>query len=499
MTRHQADVIIVGAGLSGLYAALLIDSSRTVDLLVKSALTESNSNLAQGGIAAELNHEKRLIEAHIDDTIKAGSHLNDVRAVRALVNEAHENIHTLLALGVAFDTDEHGTMKTTREGGHRTPRVLHSGGDQTGKDIINALHRAVKKRPNITVHEHTTAIDLIVEDGRVHGLSGLDHDHAIHLYFAPHTVLATGGIGAVYAASTNSPVATGDGIAMALRAGVRVEKMAFIQFHPTAFFDPAKPEGRRFLISEAVRGDGAVLRNIEGDAFMKKYHPDGDLAPRDIVSQAIHREMYDTWCDHVTLDTRHLDTAYLSQRFPTIHQALKQHGITLGEDLIPVAPVQHFTIGGIKTDLEGRTTMPGLYALGECASTGVHGANRLASNSLLECVVFGRRIAESINQNPLPVSRLALDNTFPGSAPYNYAPVRKKLGLMMEEHVGIVRTAKGLTKAKEELSAMRKTLVRYPNRHPRYHETLNMITVALAVVDDALARPTSIGAHFRIN
>ncbi len=499
MNTHKADVIIVGAGLSGLYTALLINPSRRVMLLVKSALGESNSNLAQGGIAAELNQEKQLIEAHIDDTIKAGSHLNDPEAVRVLVNDAHDNIRTLLSLGVAFDTDEHGTMRTTREGGHRSPRVLHSGGDQTGKDMINALHRAVKTRSNIVVHEKTTAIDLLVDDGRVHGLSALDADHDVHIYYAPHTVLATGGIGAVYAASTNSPVATGDGIAMALRAGVTVEKMAFIQFHPTAFFNPKQPEGQRFLISEAVRGEGAVLRNIEGEAFMKKYHPDADLAPRDVVSQAIHREMYDTWCDHVTLDTRHLDTATLKSRFPSIHQALKNHGITLGEDLIPVAPVQHFTIGGIKTDLNGQTDMPGLYALGECASTGAHGANRLASNSLLECVVFGRRIADTINRDEKQARNIAIDVDFPSSAPYNYAPLRKKLGMIMEEHAGIVRTAKGLTKAIEELEAMGKTLAKYPNRHPRYHEMVNMIDVAIAVVADALARPTSIGTHFRID
>ncbi len=498
MRHEHADTVIVGAGLSGLYTALLLDPDKSVILLVKTALKESNSRLAQGGIAAEMKHEKALLEAHIEDTLTAGHHLNDMDAVKCLVNEAHENIELLLKEGVQFDKDASGGFLTTLEGGHSTSRVLHSGGDATGKDIMNALQKEVKQRKNIRIFEQTMAIDLAVDNGEVQGLSALDESNNTVLFSASNIIVATGGIGSVYAASTNPPIATGDGIAMAKRAGTTIEKMAFVQFHPTAFFDPENPEGRRFLISEAVRGEGAVLKNMKGEAFMEKYHENADLAPRDIVSQGIHREMYDTWSDHVFLDTRHLDSHYLKQRFPTIQKELETRGYGLGKDLIPIAPVEHFNIGGIKTNLHGETDINHLFALGECASTGVHGANRLASNSLLECVVFGRRIANTINSMVHTETQAPVFN-YGQAASYHYGPVRKKIRSIMEEHVGIVRRKHGLEKANKELKGLYDTLIRYPNHTKRYYETLNMLDVSLSIVRDALKRPKSIGCHFRID
>lgn len=499
MRHEHADTVIVGAGLSGLYTALLLDPSQTVTLLVKTALRESNSQLAQGGIAAEMKREKALLEAHIEDTMAAGHRLNDMDAVQCLVNEAHENIGLLLEIGVEFDTDPSGGFLTTLEGGHSTSRVLHSGGDATGKDIMNALQRVAHRRQNIRIFEQTMAVDLAVKGGRIQGLSAIDGEGRTVVLSADNVILATGGIGSVYAASTNPPIATGDGIAMAGRAGATIEKMAFVQFHPTAFFDPANPEGRRFLISEALRGEGAVLRNLEEEAFMGKYHPKADLAPRDIVSQGIHREMYDTWSDHVYLDTRHLDRDYLVKRFPTIQAELSKRGYTLGGTLIPIAPVEHFNIGGIKTNLHGETGLRNLYALGECASTGVHGANRLASNSLLECVVFGRRIARRINRGPSKRHPGQPRFDYGEAAAYHYGPIRRKIRMLMEEHAGIVRRKEGLEKARKELDGLHDTLTRYPNHTKRYYETLNMLYVALNIVGDALARPKSVGCHFRID
>lgn len=499
MRHEHADTVIVGAGLSGLYTALLLEPTHKVTLLVKTALKESNSQLAQGGIAAEMKHEKALLEAHIEDTLAAGHRMNDMDAVQCLVNEAHENIKLLLDIGVKFDKDASGGFLTTIEGGHSTSRILHSGGDATGKDIMNALQREARQRKNIRIFEQTMAVDLAVTDGRIYGLSAIDKEGRPLAFKANHVILATGGIGSVYVASTNPPIATGDGIAMASRAGAAIEKMAFVQFHPTAFFDPANPEGRRFLISEALRGEGAVLRNLEGEAFMEKYHEKADLAPRDIVSQGIHREMYDTWSDHVYLDTRHLDSAYLKDRFPTIQKELSKRGYTLGEDLIPIAPVEHFNIGGIKTNLHGETAIDNLYALGECASTGVHGANRLASNSLLECVVFGRRIAQGINSSKHVLPSMEPHFDYGEASSYHYGPIRRKIRMIMEEHVGIVRREEGLRKAKIELDELHDTLTTYPNHTKRYYETLNMIEVALHIVKDALDRPISVGCHFRID
>ncbi|MDO9629557.1 MAG: L-aspartate oxidase [Acholeplasmataceae bacterium] len=498
--KKPSNIIIVGAGLSGLYTALCLDKHYNITILAKTNYEDSNSNLAQGGIAAEMNSEPVNLKTHIDDTLKAGHYQNRVEAVKVLVEEAKDNIELLRKFNVTFDENSIGELSTTMEGGHSTSRILHCGGDATGKTMIKALYEAVMKCENITLLQSVMAVDILRKNNIIYGINAVDLNKNMYTFYANDIILATGGIGGIYASTTNDPISTGDGIAMAYRAGAIIEKMAFVQFHPTAFYDTKEIHPNQFfLISEALRGEGAILRNIENEAFMKKYHQDGDLAPRDVVSQAIHREMYDTWCDYVFLDTTHLERKKLQKRFPTIDRFLTIHGYKLGENMIPVRPVAHFSVGGIFTDINGETSIPHLYAVGECASTGVHGANRLASNSLLECVVFGRRIANNINikiQKPsikVPKNHLVVNHDYP------YGPVRKKLRHLMDEFAGIVRTKAGLLKVKDELLNMEKSLKAYPNNTIAYYETINMVTVAQLVISDALNRPESIGCHFRLD
>ena len=499
MEQIKTDVIIVGAGLAGIYIALNIDSQKRIDIVVKESLIIANSNLAQGGIAGELDIVQENIDAHIEDTLKAGSYLNNLEAVKILVTEASENIKKLMEFHVDFDRNEDGDILLTKEGGHSTRRVLHSGGDATGKDIMNALKKECFTRKNIHIHENTMALDLLHRDNTCYGVSCLDSNNNKVEFIAANTILATGGIGNIYGSTTNSEIATSDGIGMAYRAGLETESLEFIQFHPTAFHSEYSKSRIKFLISEAVRGEGAYLVNSEGERFMKKYSPLMELAPRDTVSQAIYREMYDTWTDHVYLDTRHLGEDYLKNRFPTIYNHLKKEKITMGKDLIPVSPVQHFNVGGIKVNLNGLSSMKNLYANGECASNGVHGANRLASNSLLECIVFGNRIAIDINNKQSVTSDFEGHIKQNPSYKYNYKPIKKKLGLTMDEYVGIVRSESGLHFAKKMVLKMEKNLFDDPNNSKAYFEALNMVQTALIIIASAINRKESIGCHYRIN
>ncbi len=499
MKQIKTDVVIIGAGLAGIYTALNIDSQKRIDIVVKESLVIANSNLAQGGIAGELETIKENLDAHIEDTLKAGSYLNNVEAVKVLVTEASENIKKLMDFNVTFDRNEQGDILLTKEGGHSTRRVLHSGGDATGKDIMNALKKECFTRKNIHIHENMMALDLLYKDNTCFGVNCLDSNNETVEFITPSTVLATGGIGNIYGSTTNSEIATSDGIGMAYRAHVETENLEFIQFHPTAFHNEYAKSRIKFLISEAVRGEGAYLLNSEGERFMKKYSPLLELAPRDTVSQAIYREMYDTWTDHVYLDTRHLGEDFLKNRFPTIYNHLKKEQIIMGKDLIPVSPVQHFNVGGIKVDLFGQTTMKNLFANGECASNGVHGANRLASNSLLECIVFGNRIAKVINQKEPEKSDYQGHNKQNPTYQYNYKPIKKKLGLTMDEYVGIVRSENGLQFAKKLVLKMEKNLLDDPNNSKAYFEALNMVQTALIIINSAINRKESIGCHYRIN
>lgn len=499
MKKVSTDIVIVGAGLAGLFTALNIDSTYRIDIIVKEDLHDTNSRLAQGGIAGELNINPSNIEAHIKDTLKAGSNINDVEAVKVLVNDAQKNIQKLMEYNVLFDRDSEGNILLTKEGGHSTNRILHAGGDSTGKDIMKALKAECESRENIHIHENMMAVDIVSNDNICVGITTLSEDGKLCFFNSTNTLLATGGIGNIYGSTTNSTSATADGIGICYRSDIEIEKMEFVQFHPTAFHNENSLYRQKFLITEALRGEGAYLLNSENIRFMSKYDDRLELAPRDIVSQSIYREMYDTWTDHVYLDTRDLGHDYLKNRFPTIYKHLLDNGYKLGVDLIPVSPVQHFIVGGIKTDTYGRTSMKGLYANGECASNGVHGANRLASNSLLECVVFGGRIAEVINKE----TNTRIDTETPlntyKTKNYNYIPMKKKLGSLMDEYVGIVRSKDGLQKAQKEVQRMHKNLIQYPNNSKFYYEALNMVQAALLIIKGAINRTESIGCHYRIN
>jgi len=499
--ERTTDVLVIGAGLAGLFTALNISPNTQVLLLAKETLGNSNSMLAQGGIAAELNDDVRLHASHIEDTMKAGSWINDPQAVKVLVDHADEAIRKLMSFGVEFDRGMDDEILLTQEGGHRYRRIIHSGGDATGFRTTKSLVDILVHHPNITVLEHTMAIELLKEEsGKCVGATVLSDADGYYPIYAKKTVLATGGIGSVYNATTNDLSATGDGIGLAFRAGAEIKNMEFVQFHPTAFFVDEGRSRQRFLISEAVRGEGATLLHIQQERFMVKYAPEQmELAPRDVVSQAIYREMYDTWTDHVYLDTRHLDAKFLEKRFPTIFAKCKEHGIIMGLDLIPVAPCEHFSCGGVVADLQGETTVPNLYAVGECAYSGVHGANRLASNSLLECAVFGLAIAREIDrtigeeeQRKVPFPQIS------SSYPYNYKPIRKKIGDYMDEHVHIVRNTQGMTLTLEVLDTIYRNLLKYPNLTKTYYETLNLVTTAKLITSQALARKESIGCHLRI-
>lgn len=494
---EKAEVLIVGGGLAGLYTALNIDSSKRIIIVVKDSINVANSELAQGGIAAELSKSDDVLIKHIKDTLRAGSNLNDVLATKTLVYEAGDNIERLIDFGVSFDTDNDGKLLMAQEGGHGKRRILRAGGDATGREIMKALKKRITEKSNITLIEGAMVADLIIKNGICHGATVIDKDNNVKDIFAAKVVIATGGLGAVYKNTTNPKIATGDGIAMAYRAGAVLHDLEFIQFHPTAFY--GEGSGQRFLISEAVRGEGALLVNVEGERFMPKYHELKELAPRDIVSQSIYREMYDTWSDHVYLDIRHHTKEFLMERFPTIYDKLASYNVYMEKDLIPVAPVEHFSCGGILINICGQTTIPNLYACGECAYSGVHGANRLASNSLLECVVFGHRIADDINASELNIMECEIKEHKHTVKHYEFKAVRVEIRDIMEKYVGIVRTTEGLEIAKKIIGRHYKNLSKTLVASHYYYETLNMATTSLLIIEAAIARKESVGCHYRID
>jgi L-aspartate oxidase len=495
----QCDCLIVGTGLAGLFTALNLDKNLDVVIISKTDINFSNSSLAQGGIACEYNDDISLHASHVEDTLKAGSYLNNKEAVEFLVENAYEAVKKLISFGVRFDIDSDNKFLVTKEGGHSHSRIFHSGGDATGKNVTNSLISYLYQQPNITFIPNTMAIDVITKDGKACGMSLLSDKEEFYAIYAKKVILATGGIGSVYGSTTNDLNATGDGIGIAYRVNAKVDHMEFVQFHPTAFYSEKNPSRQRFLITEALRGEGAYLINVEKERFMGKYHPLLELAPRDIVSQAIFREMYDTWTDHVYLDTRHLDPKYLEKRFPTIFNHCKKEGYILGIDLIPVAPCEHFLCGGISTDLYARTEVKNLYAVGETANTNVHGANRLASNSLLECLVFAQSLAKDVHstiKKDIFIEEVPLESI--PSYNYNYKPIRKKIGDYMDEHVGIVRNTKGLSLTFDMIKNTVENMQKYPNMTKNYYETLNLATTALLITEQALNRKDSIGCHLRI-
>lgn len=389
----RADVIIIGAGLAGLYTALNIDNELDIMIISKGEIEDTSSILAQGGIASCLNIEEDF-NLYMNDTLLAGRKVNNREALETMITESKENIDKLIEFGVSFDRNKNNELMTTLEGGHSVRRVLHAGGDSTGRVIMSTLRDKIDKKSNTSILYNSMVTDINKGDNRF--AVELINDTEIIKVETSSIIIATGGIGGLYKNSTNPKLATGDGIALGYSLGCQLDNLEYIQFHPTAFYMGNNEE--RFLISEAVRGEGGYLRNNKGKRFMKDIHPQGELAPRDIVARSIFRELQKSKESHVFLDITHRDNKYVVDRFPTIYEKCLYYGIDMSEDYIPVVPSEHYFIGGIKTDLIGRTNIKGVYACGECTNTGVHGANRLASNSLLECIVFGNRIAKDINK-----------------------------------------------------------------------------------------------------
>lgn len=501
-----ADVIVVGSGIAGLTAALTL--RKRVDrvlLVTKTVLSEGSTEWAQGGIAAALAPEDSPQE-HLDDTLVAGAGLCDVDAVRALVEEGPARVRELVALGARFDTDEGGGIRLTREGGHGRDRIAHAGGDATGAEISRALIaqlRAVMADPGIEVIEHALVVDLLKDGGgRVCGVTlhviGEGEITGIGAGHARAVVLASGGLGQIYSSTTNPPVATGDGMAMCLRAGAVMGDLEFVQFHPTVLWLGAEASGQQPLISEAVRGEGAFLVDVDGERFMPALHPQGDLAPRDVVSRAIVARMAQTGTDHVYLDCRHLGGDFLRSRFPGIVATLADLGFDPATELVPVAPAQHYASGGVRTDLRGRTSLPGLYACGEVSCTGVHGANRLASNSLLEGLVFAHRVAADI------VARLDAGELAPttpvgpdGDADACDSHHRGHIQTAMTVGAGAVRSASSLDATAAELARHAALAPTEAEPGPRTWETTNLLHLGQALTLAARLREETRGGHLR--
>lgn len=496
MDTVPSDVVIIGNGLAGLYTALMLDSGIHCTVLNKQGPEVSNSMYAQGGIAAVMD-DKDDLEAHIHDTLVAGAGICDEAAVRVLVYEAQENIEQLIKLDVPFDK-MNGHFSLTREGGHSKNRIFHCGGDATGLYITKRLNEAARQKPNITFADIEFLADIVTGDNGVCGVIAIKKENRPCFYAASKVVIATGGIGRVYRNSTNASCATGDGIAAAMRAGAEVKDMEFVQFHPTALIHP-DTNGRYFLISEALRGEGAVLRNRQWEPFMQGVHPLADLAPRDIVSRAIILEMKKYDLPHVYLDITSKPREFLIKRFPTIYEECMRRDIDIAIDWIPVMPVQHYFMGGIKVDLYGKTNIEGLYACGESSCTGVHGANRLASNSLLECLVFGRRIAHDISSTEKRATMPQWEKTGVKDIKIDFDTLSTEIRETMTKKCSIVRVEQGLLGAREKIWDMLSKMDHAALHTAKGMETYNIATVAQAIIEAALKRKKSIGAHYRID
>ncbi|MEY3705368.1 MAG: hypothetical protein RLY29_740 [Actinomycetota bacterium] len=490
-----ADVVVIGSGVAGLTTALQIRAHNlSVMLITKARVDEGSTKWAQGGIAAALGPGDSP-DQHERDTLVAGAGLCDLPAVKVLVSEGPEAVRKLIARGAVFDKSETGEIALTREGGHLRNRILHAGGDATGAEVSRALLAAVSKDPGIEVIEHALVLDALKsESGRVCGVTlhviGEGSRDGVGRILARAVVLATGGLGQVYAQTTNPSVSTGDGVALALRAGADVADVEFIQFHPTVLYMGENSRGQQPLISEAVRGEGAFLVNDRGERFMMDIHPLADLAPRDIVAKEISRQMAKSGAKHVWLDARAI--ADFAERFPTINASCMEIGVDPRRDLIPVAPASHYASGGIRTDLNGHSSVPGLYAVGETACTGAHGANRLASNSLLEGLVFGARIAEDIAKHlPNSEAPIAEDPIEILISP----SVRGDLQRAMSKGAAVVRSGNSLTEVLNRLDRLKDATTIYANVEA--WETTNLYLLATAIARSALERKESRGSHWR--
>lgn len=502
----QFDVIVVGGGIAGMACAVELAAQAgtrpvRVRIIAKEAVSGSNSFAAQGGMAAVL-HPADSTASHVRDTITVGEGRNDPAVVRRVVREGPAVVRSLVGMGAAFDTNATGQLELAREGGHTVARVVHHL-DRTGAEIVRVLQQRVRSTPNIAVIDEQ-AVDLLVDDDRCIGVRTRDpRTGSFTDRYAHAVVLATGGAGQIYLHTTNPPGATGDGIAMAVRAGVPLRDMAFVQFHPTAMYTGAT--GTAFLISEAVRGAGATLLQPDGRPLMSGVHPQGDLAPRNVVARTIARVMARTRSPHVWLDTAPIGTARFAREFPAIAAYCREQGIKTGRDRIPVMPAAHYLCGGVRTDGTGRTALKGLYALGECAGSGLHGADRLASNSLLEALVIPRHAAKDMlrhtPKHTAPTDQ-PLDHqtsTGPKTHSTNLIELSDALRRTMTRHAGILRSERGLYLALHRIdrTALAVERARSKGDHREAVFTLrNMVTTARAIVHTALAEPNSIGTHW---
>ncbi len=503
MREEEVDFLIIGSGVAGLRAAIEMAPYGDVLVVTKDLPAESSTEYAQGGIAVALSDEDE-VGIHYEDTLRAGDGLCREDAVRILVEEGPERIRELISWGAEFDRE--GTkLDFTMEAAHSRKRILHAHGDSTGRELERVLLNKVRSFPSVKKYPFAFTEDLLVEDGECYG-SLVRVRGELSVVFARATVLATGGAGQVYSRTTNPAVSTGDGMAIALRAGAVLEDMEFIQFHPTVLFAPSAPQ---FLLSEAMRGEGAILRNIRGEPFMKNYHPDAELAPRDVVCRAIVSQMARTNSTHVLLDLTHLDETFIKSRFPRIYATCLQYDVDITKEPIPVSPGAHYSMGGVKTDTDGATNIGGLFAAGEVACTGVHGANRLASNSLLEGLVYGARAGRAAvrygtgitgRRRPLRL-RPARDKgvgTSSGTkvSKFDIEEIRHLLRKTMWERVGIIRCAESLAEARSKLEEW-SFILDVPFGTRRELELQNMLEVSQVITESAILRKNSVGAHYR--
>ncbi len=482
----KTNFLIIGSGISGLNFALHAAKKGEVIIVTKKKIIDSNTNYAQGGIAAVLDKTDNFKE-HVKDTMEAGAHHNNKKAVEFMVKHSPAAIYRLIELGVGFENDN-GDLKLTREGGHNTRRIAYVG-DHTGSSIEKVLVKRVKENPNITVFEDAFALDLIVKNKTCYGCQVIQKNKIIDI-FAHQTIIATGGGGQIFSETTNPDIATADGLAMGIRAGCKVNDLEFIQFHPTAL---AKRTSPRFLLSETLRGEGAKIVDSKGKSIMEGKHPLCDLAPRDIVAREIYRHQKR---GAIYLDIRHKKSAELKHRFPQIYAQLKKYGYDLSKDLIPITPAAHYQCGGIVTNLKGETGIKNLFAFGEVTCTGVHGANRLASNSLLEALVFSSQISKNL-QTKSPIEISTKEIKLGKLDAKKITSYKKQIQKIMWEYAGIIRNIKNIEEvALPKITAIKTALNKFTTTNQALTETLNMAQVSELILKAAAKRTKSLGCHF---